>query len=569
MSMFRRWLSLPTIFAFALCTAFPVAATQLVTAPIPLGPVAAGNNAWEEWTPGFGGTLKAYLDVNGNLFVNACTGCGAVGSLLWANLLAGTNTGQAFLLGAGSSLGTTGGGTIAATSVPAAGVASGALVNGMTGTTQTVGDNTTKLATDAFVIANAGSGGGINQLTGAVTAGPGSGSVAATIPAQALANGMTGTTQTVGDNTTKLATDAFVLANGGGSGITSLIVAPGFTTTIGTQNIAGQTISTGGSTINSQLWPSPQTTAYTVLTSDTGALLLANGGSSFAFTLPNPASGTKGTSYQFNDETGHGYSLATAGATADFVGCSGGGGTTLAVAANTGVSVVDTGTAYACLLYGGGGAVASVSGTAGQVTVSPTTGATVVSLPSTITANETISGNWNHTGTLQYKQVASAPCPLTDSSTIAVAATCGGVQTVTLGGNRTLGFPTGLIASTNQIMTFEVQQDGTGSRTLALASGYSPTTMPLNSAPNAVTVFSCAMDAASSTAQCAGGAPGFLSAYTIGSGAAQIPTCSATYEGMLVYVTDGASTPLYNVTQSGGGSTVVPVFCDGATWKNH
>ena len=391
---------------------------------------------------------------------------------------------------------------------------------------------------------------------------------AASVLAGALANGMTGTTQTVGDNTTKLATDAFVIANAGGGGtVTSVGLAPGFTTTIGTQNTAGQTITTTG-TINAQLWPSPQTTAYTVLTSDTGALLLADGGSSFAFTLPNPASGTKGTPYQFNDETGHGYSLATAGATADFVGCSGDGGTTLAIPAKTGVSVVDTGTAYACLLYGGGGAVASVSGTAGQVTVSPTTGATVVSLPSTITANETISGNWNHTGTLQYKQAAAAPCALTDASTIAVAAGCGGVQTVTIAGNRTLGFPTGLIASTNQIMTFEVKQDGTGGRTLALASGYTPATMPLNVAANAITVFSCAMDAASSTAQCAGGQQ-VLPGYTIGAGAGQIPACSATTLGWRVYVTDGAATPLYNVTQSGGGSTVVPVFCDGTNWTNH
>jgi hypothetical protein len=37
-----------------------------------------------------------------------------------------------------------------------------ALPNGETATTQTVGDNTTKVATDAFVIANAGSGGGAN-----------------------------------------------------------------------------------------------------------------------------------------------------------------------------------------------------------------------------------------------------------------------------------------------------------------------------------------------------------------------------------------------------------------------
>ncbi len=45
-------------------------------------------------------------------------------------------------------------------SVPAASVTAGALANGMTATTQTLGDNSTKLATTAFVIANAGGGGG-------------------------------------------------------------------------------------------------------------------------------------------------------------------------------------------------------------------------------------------------------------------------------------------------------------------------------------------------------------------------------------------------------------------------
>jgi hypothetical protein len=45
------------------------------------------------------------------------------------------------------------------------------LPNGTTATTQTTGDNTTKVATDAFVIANAGSGGGsMVNITGSVTA---------------------------------------------------------------------------------------------------------------------------------------------------------------------------------------------------------------------------------------------------------------------------------------------------------------------------------------------------------------------------------------------------------------
>lgn len=73
----------------------------------------------------------------------------------WSAITAGTNT-AALLMGSGGSLGTTGGGTIAATSVPAAGVVTGALSNGMTATTQSSGDNTAKLATTAFVLANGG-----------------------------------------------------------------------------------------------------------------------------------------------------------------------------------------------------------------------------------------------------------------------------------------------------------------------------------------------------------------------------------------------------------------------------
>lgn len=51
-----------------------------------------------------------------------------------------------------------------ATGLPAASVVAGALANGMTATTQTVGDNTTKIATDAFVLANATSA-GVSSIT--------------------------------------------------------------------------------------------------------------------------------------------------------------------------------------------------------------------------------------------------------------------------------------------------------------------------------------------------------------------------------------------------------------------
>jgi hypothetical protein len=54
---------------------------------------------------------------------------------------------------------------------------------------------------------------------------------------------------------------------------------------------------------------------------------------------------------------------------------------------------------------------------------------------------------------------------LTDAATIAVDATMGTRFKVTLGGNRTMGAPTGQYQ--NQRITFRIVQDGTGSRTLA------------------------------------------------------------------------------------------------------
>jgi hypothetical protein len=56
------------------------------------------------------------------------------------------------------------------TTLTAANIAAGALANGMTGTTQSTGDNTTKLATDAFVLANASGGGSTGVLHSGVGA---------------------------------------------------------------------------------------------------------------------------------------------------------------------------------------------------------------------------------------------------------------------------------------------------------------------------------------------------------------------------------------------------------------
>jgi hypothetical protein len=65
---------------------------------------------------------------------------------------------------------------------------------------------------------------------------------------------------------------------------------------------------------------------------------------------------------------------------------------------------------------------------------------------------------------------SAPPVALTDAATIAVNAALGNLFRVTLAGNRTLGAPTN--PSDGQVISFEITQDGTGSRTLAYASAY-------------------------------------------------------------------------------------------------
>jgi hypothetical protein len=63
---------------------------------------------------------------------------------------------------------------------------------------------------------------------------------------------------------------------------------------------------------------------------------------------------------------------------------------------------------------------------------------------------------------------------LADAATILVdGAALGRVFAVTLGGNRTLGNPSGLTAAMDgRVIIFRVKQDGTGSRTLGYGSMY-------------------------------------------------------------------------------------------------
>lgn len=65
---------------------------------------------------------------------------------------------------------------------------------------------------------------------------------------------------------------------------------------------------------------------------------------------------------------------------------------------------------------------------------------------------------------------AAAPVALTDASTIVLDLASGINFTLTIGGNRTLGAPTG--AKVGMTGTIVITQDGTGSRTLAMNSAY-------------------------------------------------------------------------------------------------
>lgn len=67
------------------------------------------------------------------------------------------------------------------------------------------------------------------------------------------------------------------------------------------------------------------------------------------------------------------------------------------------------------------------------------------------------------------RRVGIAPVVLADTATIATNAALGNHFRVTLGGDRTLAAPTN--AADGQKILWEVIQDGTGNRTLTLATG--------------------------------------------------------------------------------------------------
>lgn len=208
-------------------------------------------NRWSVFNSG-SGTINVNCDsgtINGISALTLTTKTGVTvtsdGTNCFANISGATYPGAGIPVSTGSAWGTslseTDGNIIAG--VASAWTKVTALPNGITATTQTASDTSTKVATDAFVsgiitlpslttassLATVGTiGTGVWQGTAIANTygGTGQNSSGSTGIAQvsggtwsfstALANGTTATTQSLGDNTTKAATDAFVIANAGG-----------------------------------------------------------------------------------------------------------------------------------------------------------------------------------------------------------------------------------------------------------------------------------------------------------------------------------------------------------------
>ncbi len=81
------------------------------------------------------------------------------------------------------------------------------------------------------------------------------------------------------------------------------------------------------------------------------------------------------------------------------------------------------------------------------------------------------AGAWSGRTPAQVKiDLRSPVVALTDAATIGIDATLGDIFDATLGGNRTLGNPTGAV--NGQKLLFRIKQDGTGGRTLAFGTKY-------------------------------------------------------------------------------------------------
>jgi hypothetical protein len=331
---------------------------------------------------GAGALVQVTSKVSGNLKVAGNITGG--GSSAFSALTGSTNTTAAMVVGSGATLGFSGSGTIAATSAPVSG-----LTGVGTGVLTALGVNVGSAG--AFVV-NGGALG--TPSSGTLT--NATGLPAASVLAGALANGMTGTTQTVGDNTTKLATDAFVIANTGGAvSITSLtpnlVLSP--STITGTGTIASTSPTTdqsGGSTA--------------IVTGYNTELVYVGGGFTYTLAQAGTTGFTSGWGTCLLNTAASGNATITA-TTSTFKGAS--NTTSLTLAPGDWSCPTSDGTNYATAVghyAGGGGSVSVTAGTPNIViTPSPGTGTFTVGATAAASAH---SGNAS-TYTYQSSDIAT------------------------------------------------------------------------------------------------------------------------------------------------------------------
>lgn len=252
-------------------------------------------------------------------------------------------------------------------------------------------------------------------------------------------------------------------ATGGGS--TTITAGPGLGNSQTSFNGTGtaQTV-TNGSTLYPQMGSVAKTGAYTLnadcssgVLCDTARVVLANGAGSIAITAPNPA-GTLAP-YQIADESGHGFTVPTAGGTASFAGCVTGSPTTLTVPANYLVQLFDqgAGNGYFCVLQQEQQAAAVPTGANPTGTAGPT--ANNGSLTTFMRSDATPAvqpGSGSQEGILQCGTNTSC-----SSGTISVPTGTSGAVIGLLNGNNTLGGND----------TFSGTNSHTGTETFATVNG--------------------------------------------------------------------------------------------------
>jgi hypothetical protein len=237
-----------------------------------------------------------------------------------------------------------------------------------------------------------------------------------------LANGATATTQTVGDNTTKVATDAFVLANavtnpmttlgdeiyGGASGVFTRLAGP--TATNGVPQVLTSTPSAGAATApawqpNGVPADAQTGTTYTILATDRETYVTFSNAASIAVTLPQ--AGTTGFASNFAFVACDiGAGTATITPTTGTISSSNGtaytaGASTLALTTGQCAWIYSDNTNYFAIVRTGGSGSGTVTSIA---TTSPITGGTITSTGTIACATCGVTG----TGLQQFASTTSA-----------------------------------------------------------------------------------------------------------------------------------------------------------------